>query len=208
KDKAISEFPGIGKGTEKKLLAHGIRRLGQIRDKKALFYSWKKSGIQLFNRVLGLDKEKTQTRTSKKSIGIGRTFDPILDRSEINRRLVILCRYLSFLVFKEKVTPQTFFLQISYDYKSKSKDYINTNRLFNETYFKNSILQLFKDIDIHPTHHIVQLNLSVSNFTENKNHSFDLFEYENDKKNLELANKINKLRDKYGIDIIKNATEL
>ncbi len=208
KDKAISEFPGIGKGTEKKLLAHGIRRLGQIRDKKELFYSWKKSGIQLYNRVLGLDKEKTQTKTSKKSIGIGRTFDPILDRLEINRRLVILCRYLSFLVFKEKVTPQTFFLQISYDYKSKSKDYINTNRLFNETYFKNSILKLFKDIDIHPTHHIVQLNLSVSNFTENRNHSFDLFEYEKDKKNLELANKINKLRDKYGIDIIKNATEL
>lgn len=208
KEKPISVFPGIGKGYEKRLLMNGIRRLGQIKDKKELFFSWKKPGIQLYNRVLGLDKEKTYTKSSKKSIGIGRTFDPIQDRIEIKRRVVILCRYLSFLVFKEKVTPQTFFLKIRYDYKSKSKDYINTNRLFNEKYFKNSILELFKKIDIHPTHHIIQLNLTVSNFVENNNHSFNLFEYENDKKSLDLTNKINSLRDKYGIDIIKNATEL
>ncbi|WP_428026928.1 DNA polymerase IV [Arcobacter sp.] len=208
KDKPISAFPGIGKGYEKRLLVNGIRRLGQVRDKKELFYSWKKPGIQLYNRILGLDKERTLTRNSKKSIGIGRTFDPVQDRNEIKRRIVILCRYLSFLVFKEKVTPQTFFLKIRYDYKSKSKDYINTNRLFNEKYFKDAILLLFKKIDIHPTHYIIQLNLTVSNFVENNNHSFNIFEYENDKKNLELASKINDLRDKYGIDIIKNAIEL
>ncbi len=208
KDKPISAFPGIGKGYEKRLLINGIRKLGQVRDKKALFISWKKPGIQLYNRILGLDKERTLTRSSKKSIGIGRTFDAILDRDEIRRRIVILCRYISFLVFKEKVTPQTFFLKIRYEYKSKSKDYINTNRLFNEKYFKSAILELFDKIDIHPTHSLIQLNLTVSNFIENKNHSFNLFEYTNDKKNLELTNKINGLRDKYGIDIIKNATEL
>jgi len=208
KDKPISAFPGIGKGYEKKLLINGIRKLGQIRDKKELFYSWKKPGIQLYNRVLGLDREKTLTRNSKKSIGIGRTFDPIEDRKELKRRIIILCRYLSFLVFKQKVTPQTFFLQIRYEYNNKAKDYINTNRLFNEEFFKNSVLALFEKIDTHPTHYVIQLNLTVSNFVENKNHSFDIFEYENDKKNLELTKKINALRDKYGIDIIKNATEL
>ena len=208
KDKPISAFPGIGKGYEQRLLINGIRKLGQVRDKKELFYSWKKPGIQLYNRILGLDREKTVTKNSKKSIGIGRTFDPIQDRNELKRRVIILCRYLSFLVFKEEVTPQTFFLKIRYEYKSKSKDYINTNRLFNEKYFKNAILELFRKIDIHPTHSVIQLNLTVSNFIENKNHSFNLFEYEKDKRDLELANRLNKLRDKYGIDIIKNANEL
>ena len=129
KDKPISSFPGIGKGYEKRLLVHGIRRLGQIRDKKELLYSWKKPGIQLYNRVLGIDNEKIVKRAGKKSIGIGRTFDPIQDRDEIKRRILILCRYISFLVYKQNVTPQTFFLKIRYEYRIKSKNYLNTKNL-------------------------------------------------------------------------------
>lgn len=208
KDKPISEFPGIGKGYEKRLLINGIRKLGQIRDKKELFYSWKKPGIQLYNRVNGIDNEKIIKRSSRKSIGIGRTFDPLQNREEIKRRLLILCRYISFLVFKQKVTPQTFFLKIRYEYRIKSKDYLNTNRLFSENYFKKEMLEIFRKIDIHPSHNIIQINLIVSNFLENKQHSFDLFEYQNDLKKRQLSEGLNKLREKYGIDIIKNAIEL
>lgn len=208
KDKPISSFPGIGKGYENRLIVNGIRKLGQIRDKKELFYSWKKPGIQLYNRVLGIDNEKIVKRNDRKSIGIGRTFDPILNRDEIKRRVLILCRYISFLVFKQKVTPQTFFLKIRYEYRLKSKEYLNTNRVFSENYLKEEIMTLFRKIDIHPTHNIIQINITVSNFIENKQNSFNLFEYEKDLKKQLLESKLNSLRDKYGIDIIKNAVEL
>ena len=208
KDKPISFFPGIGKAYERKLLANGIRKLGQIFDKKELFYSWKKPGIQLYNRVCGVDKEKVIAKTNSKSIGLGRSFDPIFCRVEIKRRVAILSRYISFLVNKQNITPQTFYLKIKYEYGAKSKEYINTNRLFNEIFFKESMQGLFEKIDNHKNRNIIQLNIIVSNFIENRQHSYNLFNYEEDKRNLELTKKLNKLRDKYGVDIIKNANEL
>jgi len=204
----ISKFPGIGKGYQGRLKSYGISTLGQIREKRELFYSWKKPGIQLYNRVCGIEREGISLKKSKQSIGIGRTFDPILCRIELKRRVNILCRYLSFLVTKAKVNPQSFFLQIRYEYNIKSKETINTNRLFNEAYLKHCMTKLFEANDVHPTHQVIQINISVSNFLENRQNSLNLFEYENDLKQKELTNQIQKLRSKFGIDIIKNASEL
>ena len=208
KDKPISSFPGIGKGYEKRLIVNGIRKLGQIKDKKELFYSWKKPGIQLYNRVLGLDNEKISKKSKKKSIGIGRTFDALSNRLEIKRRISILCRYISFLVFKQNVTPQTFFLKIRYEYRIKSKGNLNTNRVFSEYYLRKEIFSLFEKIDIHPSHNIIQINITVSNFLENRYDSFNIFEYSKDKELFNFNNTLNVLRDKYGLEIIKSANEL
>jgi len=204
----ISKFPGIGKGYQEKLKSYGISTLGQIKAKRELFYSWKKPGVQLYNRVCGIERESIALKKSKQSIGIGRTFDPIYKRDEIKRRINILCRYLSFLIIKANVNPQTLSLQIRYEFNLKSKNYMNTNRLFNERYLKDSMKTLFEENDIHRTHSVIQINISVSNFLENRQNSLNLFEYENDLKQSALSNQIQKLRSKFGIDIIKNASEL
>jgi len=207
-DIPISKFPGIGSGYQQRLKSYGISTLGQIKAKRELFYSWKKPGIQLYNRVCGFEREGISLKKSKQSIGIGRTFDPLKERDELKRRVSILCRYLSFLVTKAKVNPQSLYFQIRYEYNIKSKNTINTNRLFSESYLKKSMLKLFEENDIHPTHNVIQINISVSNFLENKQNSLNLFEYENDLKQSKLTNQIQKLRSKFGIDIIKNASEL
>ena len=80
--------------------------------------------------------------------------------------------------------------------------------MFNERYLKDSIRILFEENDIHQTHSVIQINISVSNFLEDKQNSLNLFEYENDLKQSSLSNQIQKLRNKFGIDIIKNASEL
>lgn len=67
---------------------------------------------------------------------------------------------------------------------------------------------LFLENDIHPTHSVVQLNLTVSNFSKPKEFTYNIFEYEEDIKKRELTNKLQSLRDKYGVDIIKTASEL
>ena len=208
KDIPIKEFPGIGKGFQERLKGYGIRTLGDIKKNQKLFYSWKKPGIDLYNRVCGIRDNKLTIEREKKSIGIGRTFDAIFDRNELKRRVMILCRYLCFLVKKENVNPLTYEIKIRYEYKIKSKDYINVNRIFNEIDFKNEMVKLFEKTDNHKTHGVIQLNIRVLNFAKINEYTYNLFEYESDTKKRNLTNQIQKLRNKYGIDIVKNAFEI
>lgn len=208
KDIPIKEFPGIGKAFQEKLSGYAIKTLGDIKKNSELFYSWKKPGIDLYNRVCGIRDNKLTLEREKKSIGIGRSFDAIFDRVEIRRRVIILSRYLCFLVRKVNVNPLTYAIKIRYEYNVKSKNYINVNRIFNETDFKEAMAKLFDDNDIHPTHGVVQLSITVSNFAKTNEYTYNLFEYEGDLKKKELTDQVQKLRTKFGIDIIKSASEL
>lgn len=208
KDIPIKEFPGIGKKYQERLKGYGIKTLGEIESKKDLFYFWKKPGIELYNRVCGIEDNKLNLQRDKKSIGIGRSFDPIYDREELLRRVLILSRYLCFVVKKTNKNPLSYALQIRYESRLKSKDFINVNRLFNEENFKANIKRLFLKIDNHPSHGVVQLNISVYNFSKANEHTFNIFEYGNDIKKRDLENKIQNLREKYGVDIIKTAAEI
>jgi DNA polymerase-4 len=144
----------------------------------------------------------------KKSIGIGRTFDAVFDRVELKRRVMILSRYLCFLVKKANVNPLTYAIKIRYEYRIKSKNYVNVNRIFNEIDFKSQMLELFDCTDNHPTHGVIQLNITVLNFAKVNEYTYNLFEYEADIKKRALTNQLQKLRNKYGIDIVKNAFEI
>jgi len=208
-NKPIKEFCGIGKGYQAKLEGNGIYKLGQIKEHKNLFYSWGKFAKQLYHRVQGDDNEKVVLeKDGTKSIGLGRTFDPINDRDEIKRRITILCRHLSFLAYKGKHNPMTFSLNIKYQYGEKAKDHINTQRNFSEQLFKQEILKLFTNIDKHTMYCIVQVNITLSNFTENKHTTLSLFTQEDDVKQGKLTESIQSLRDKFGIDILKSGSEL
>ena len=209
KDKPINEFCGIGKSYQEKLQNKGIKYLGDVKNKKELFYSWGKFGVQLYHRILGTDNESiSHKKDSSKSIGLGRTFDPEYDRNEIKRRITILARHLSFLAHKGKHNPLTFSLKIKYQYGDKSKDHINTNRNFSELILKQELLKLFDKIDNHPSHAIVQINITLSNFAEFKQNTLDMFTLEEDDKQTKITASLQKLRDKFGIDIIKSGGEL
>lgn len=208
KDIPISAFPGIGKGYQDRLAKYNINTLGEIESKKELFYSWGKPGIQLFHRVCGTDNEKIAIAQSRKSIGLGRSFDPEANRVEIKRRITILCRHMSFLALKGHHKPMTFSLNIRYQYGEKSKNFINTNRAFSELNFKQEMMKLFDIVDTHRSHAIIQLNLTLSNFSENKPTTMNLLSFDEDNKQVELTNAMQKLRSKFGIDIIKSGGEL
>ncbi|MGB3750704.1 MAG: DNA polymerase IV, partial [Arcobacteraceae bacterium] len=208
KEIPISKFPGIGKGYKERLEKFNINTLGEIENKKELFYTWGKSGIQLYHRVCGSDNEKIAIAQKRKSIGLGRSFDPESNRVEIKRRISILCRHISFLALKGKHSPMTFALNIKYQYGATAKDYLNTNRAFSELILKQEMLKIFDTIDIHRSHAIVYLNLVLSNFNESKQTTMNLLSYEEDNKQVSLTHMMQNLRNKYGIDIIKSAGEL
>jgi DNA polymerase-4 len=207
KDIEVSKFPGIGKSFQKRLKKHFIYTLGDVKQNKTLFYQWKKPGISLYHRIIGDNIEIISKSNDRKSIGIGRTFDPIKSRVEINRRIQILTRHIVYLVLKQQVNPTTFFLKINYDYGFSVKERKTIDRIFSEQLCKNIFSTIFKSIDTQKGF-VTKISISVSNFSYQSNKTLSLIEFENDHKQKKLSICIQKLRDKYSIDIVKNGSEL
>jgi len=208
KDIPIQKFPGIAKGYRKRLQNRGIDTLGEIKGAKNLFYSWKKPGIRLYKRISGVDDEPVIPCTTRKSIGISRTFDPIKQRFEIKRRVAILARNLAYTIIKLGLSPTTYFLKIKYENFLKTKHRVTIDRVFNEKFLKSLMLKIFDDIDIYALYKIRYIGISVSNFMEYKQKPFNLLTYEKDTKFRKIGDSIQLLRDKYGIDIVKNGCEI
>lgn len=204
----IENFTGIGKSLCEKLSGYNIKTLGDIRKNKNLFYSFGKVGIDTYNRVCGIKDSKLNITKEKKSIGIGRSFDVVFNREELKRRVMILSRYLSFIVKKDGHNPLSFQIHIKYESNIKTKAQENSNKIFNEFDFKNSIINLFMQADKHRNHGVVQLYITVFNFAKKGEHTYNLFEYEDDLKKDKLSKNIQNLREKFGIDILKSACEL
>ena len=208
KNMPIQKFPGIAKGYKRRLESRGIRTLGEIKNAKNLFYSWKKPGIQLYRRVLGVDNEPIIQETPRKSIGISRTFDPIKQRCEIRRRVSILARNLAYTIIKLNLNPTSYYLSIKYENFLKSKHRITIDRFFNEKFFKFLMLEIFNETDIYKAQKVKYIGISASNFMEYKQKPFNLLTFEKDIKFKKMGDSIQKLREKYGIDIIKNGCEI
>jgi len=190
----IEKFPGIGKRLEKRLKERGIYTLGDVKANKEYFYSWGKNGVELYNRVCGIDNEEVKERVARKSIGISRRFDVVYDRVELIRRVHVLCRYLSFLVQKHKVNPTFYYLKIKYKNKKSSKAHVRISRLFNEMLLKEIMSMLFYRADEENTG-VIALSLVVGRFKRESN----LFDLEKDKKMEKLNSAIYKIRSKYGV---------
>ncbi len=205
KDIAIEEFPGIGKAWVRKLHRYKKFTLDDIYNSKALLYSWGRAGRELYDKVSGDFFESLNAHRDRKSIGISRTFDPLLDREEIKRRIYILSRHLSFIMTKLDAHPTTIHLSVKYEFKERSKKDKTLHRVFSETFLKNEFIKLFDEIDIYKHTKIIRLSLSLSNFKTKQIYS--LIDYNSDKTLYNLSKNINSLREKYGLDIVKNAIE-
>jgi len=203
----IEKFPGIGRGFQKRLEAHYIHTLGEARRSKSLFYRWKKPGIQLYHRICGSDKEGIGSKTVRKSIGISRTFDPIMEDGEVRRRMMIMARHIAYMAIKQKVNPTMFYLKINYQYGIRAKTSQRSQRLFSEKRFKEALSQMYSQIhkeEIGAT----KLTLSVSHFSEQEHKTLSLIDLEEDLKAYHLGLKFQDLRERFGLDIIKTGNEI
>lgn len=208
KDIPIEKFPGIGRAWRKKLLNYKKRTLGDIYASKTLLYSHGRAGKELYDKICARDGDKVEEKEERKSIGLSRTFDPVSDRKEIKRRICILSRHLSFLLSKAKLNPSTIFLSIKYEFNEKAKKHKTYNRILTESFLKEEFTKLFDEIDRYKNSKIIRLSLSLSNFQNRKNSIYSLLDYQEAKKEHKLYSNIDRLREKYGIDILKHATEL
>jgi DNA polymerase-4 len=178
-----------------------------VKGQKSLFYSWGKPGIQLYHRVTGTDNEGIESKGERKSIGISRTFDAIDDSQEIKRRIMIMARHIVYMVMAIEVNPTTYYLKVNYEYGIKVKKSETVNRLFSETLFKQILSEMYKSM-LHPSKGAIKLSVNVSNFTSQHQKTLSLLDLHEDMSEQKLSVEIQKLRERFGLDIIKTAGEL
>lgn len=203
----IKEFPGIGKGFQKRLLDHYIYTLGDVKRNKKLFDSWKKPGIQLYRRILGTDQEGISERGDRKSIGISRTFDAIEDAEEVKRRIMIMARHIIYMVMDIEVNPTSYYLKIGYKNGVRVKKTLRVERVFSERLFK-SMLSIIYDEIAQRNNGAIKLTLSVTNFSSANLKTLSLIDFKEDVREKDLHRNIHKLRTRFGLDIIKTGNEL
>jgi len=208
KDIPVKEFAGIGKSMQEKLSSVHIRTLGELKQRRGTVESWGPYAKELYKRVCGLSDESIKTTHKRKSIGISRTFDPIFDRNELRRRVHILARHLSFAIIKLDVIPTVFHLSISYEMRQSSHKNISIAEIFTEKKFDSLCMTLFNEADIHKRLHAIRLSINCSSFTRDSKKELSLIGFEDEQRMKKLSEETHKLREKYGLDALKWASEL
>ncbi len=204
----IADFPGIGKSLQLRCANYKIETLGDLITFKRMVENWGKIGKDLIARVTGEDNELVIAHRDRKSIGISRNFELIYDREEVFRRATILSRHLAHTIAKLDIHPTTYYFKIRYEGGAKSQESKTIDRLFTESFYRELTLQTFKELDTHPHYGVHHLALHVSNFvTRSQTKTFSLLHHEDDKKAQQLNEKLTKLRDKYGVDIVRSGIE-
>ena len=206
KDIPIEKFPGIGKGYYTRLKRYGIHTLGQTKEAKEIFFSWKKPGITLFRRIWGIDNEPVQPLSKRKSIGISRTIDPISDRAELLRRIIILVKHLSFTIAQHSLQPTFYSLSLKYENGYKTKAHLHASRIFHEKLFQEIAKELFYRCDSASIEPVVRISLHCANFK--KRIEADLFFASQDSKLYQLLQSSKSMREKFGVDILMWGAEM
>jgi len=203
----VKEFPGIGRSMQRKLREYRIETLGELVRSGPIVRSFGPYATALYERVCGRDHDDVTPDHIRKSIGISRTFDPVHDRAELRRRIIILSRHLAFAVLRFGAIPTTFHVGIRYEMKQHSHANITQNRLFNEPWFKGLTLSLFYRADIHKHLSVIRLSIHCSHFTRNSRRELSLLHFNDDRKAHELSERLKEVRERYGLDTLRWGSE-
>lgn len=208
KDVSISKFTGVGKQSLKILHKYGIFTISDALKSKEIFKKLGKNGLWIWQNLSGEGSDEVKKKEPRKSLAMARTFSQICDRSELKRRLLIICRHLSFDIYRLNLNPTRFEVKIKYSNKKTITHTQTLDSSFNEILLKKISLELFEKCDIFTDLPIIYLGINTTNFKESKNLDRNLFDIGDDKKNLKINDAIQKIREKYGVNSLKSANEI
>lgn len=204
----VEEFAGIGKSMKGKLLSARIHTLGDLRNRRGTLESWGPYAKELYKRVAGLTDAPIETSHRRKSIGISRTFDPLFDRVELRRRVHVLARHLSFAILKLDVIPTVFTLSVSYEMNQSSHKNVSLAEIFTEKKFDSLCMSLFNEADAQRRLRVIRIGVNCSSFTRDSKKELSLIGFEDERKMRALSESAQSLRERYGIDALKFASEM
>lgn len=205
----IDEFPGVGKAFSQKMGQYGIRTVGDAWKSETLINSWGRGGRDLYGRLTGNDHEPIQPSRSRKGIGMSRSMDhPVKERDELFRRISVMVRHWSHTIMKLGVNPTTYSFSLGYENWGSSKKQFTVYRLFNESFLQHFAHEKFKELDLYPHIPIRYIAMSATKFLHHDPKTLDILEYETDTKMRNLTDALTKMREKYGMDIVRGGGEL
>lgn len=204
----VGKFSGIGRSMMQKLEDAQIHTLGEFRRRRGTVESWGPYAKELYKKVNGEIDAPINSRHERKSIGISRTFDPVFDRAELRRRVIILSRHLIYAIQKLRVIPTTFSLSIKYEFSQKAHISLTKRKEFSEKEFKDFCLALFAQADSQKRLHVTRLSINSSEFTHIARRELSLLELDDDDKQKELTKQAQKIREKYGLGSLKWGSEV
>jgi DNA polymerase-4 len=88
----------------------------------------------------------------------------------------------------------------------KVKQSITVDRVFSEYLFKSLLAKIYQEIRLDKG--VIKLSLNVSNFTKQHKKTLSLMDLDEDIKQYKRSIVLQKLRERFGLDIIKTADEL
>ena len=122
-----------------------------------------------------------------------------------------MARHITYLVMQIEVNPTTFYLKVNNEYGVKVKKSETVNRIFREHLFKTILSEMYNEIVI-TTKGAVKISVNVSNFTSQHRRTLSLLVIDDDMEEKKLSQEIQKLRQKlrqkFGLDILKTGNEL
>ena len=211
----VSELFMLGRKTVPKLYNMQIKTIGDLAktDKKILQKKFGKHGIQMWEYANGIDFSEVQY-IKEKPKGIGNSITLPQDISNIDKLeeiLLALTEQVTYRLRKQKMKAKVVNVQL------RNRDFIDSShqkKLTNSTALTNEIFKVAKELLIQmyiPNTPIRLIGIRLDNLTDQEEMQLSLFDNNKDKKrekNEKLDETIDKLKEKYGYNLIKRAGDM
>jgi DNA polymerase IV len=205
----VSRLWGVGEKTAKQLDIIGLKTIQDIVDmglEDLIKTIGKNLGESLYNYSLGIDNSPVETEGTRKSISKETTFaKDIYDVNELRLKLSFLVEKVAFYLREKRLKASTITLKLRFsDFKLKT-----TSRTLNfatdrdDIIFK-TVVELLKKNKIDKKVRLI--GVALSNLTEHN--QLDLFESVPIDKKSSLYRSIDKIRNKFGFELIMTGNRL
>lgn len=202
----ISDLFGLGKKTVPKLYNMQIRTIGDLAksDKEKLIRKFGKHGSQLWEYANGIDNSEVKYEPEKpKCIGNSITFpENIAEIEKLEEILLSLAEQVTYRLRKEQMKANIVNVQL------RTKDFIDTSHQEKLPYSTSSTKEIYKKakqllLQMYKPHTPIRLmGLRVDGLENEEKSQISFFQDNTDAKQEKIDSTIDKIREKYGYDVI------
>ena len=208
-DRSVRTIYGVGPETANELQKVGITTVRDIyENRNTVIGSLGNMGRHILNLVDGIDDRKVVTETKSQSLSKEITFQQDTEDIEYLKDILrVIARELSYQISQDKLYVRTVGLKITYKGMKKITRQKSGSLVQRSTDIYSIAESLLNSIDMAP---IRLIGISLSGFSDNNEESKQLsfFEDSTVKSNKQLDSAYSKLQGRYGIDVLKTASEL
>lgn len=207
----VSEMFLVGKKSIPKLNRMGIKTIGDLAntDKANLIKEFGKYGYTIWKYANGNSEEEVNYLPEKpKGIGNSITLPyDVANLQELEVTLVELVEKVAYRLRKENMYATVVNVQLK---NKEFKNYSHQKKLMTRTDSTNEILNTAKELlnELFTGEAIRLIGVRVDGLVEKEEMQLSIFDIKEDSKNRKLDDTMDKIKEKYGYNIITRATEL